>query len=348
MIKRKREEEKINWVWDKCIDIDDNYDPDDGFKKLNQLLAERKKIRIRRRFIYISVSAAAALLLLLTVFDNLLFTANQPKTKEISSQNIVFNENDFLIKIGKKTYVNMFKDRRMYVKNHAVVFNKGKQEDVITILDKEEIQIKVPTGMRYSVTLEDGSKIWATSNSLLSFPSEFSEKERRVEATGRLFFEIEKAKLPFVVDLKNDLSIIVYGTVFNIESYADSGKMKICLAEGKVSLKIGENENLLLPNQTLMYDIKKKMVSTKDMDSSENIFWKDECIYFNDASLENLAKELTKWFNVSVCFHDEKIKKKKVTGNIPDNLDLNEIIEVLSAARMFSAEYKNEVVHFYK
>ena len=152
----------------------------------------------------------------------------------------------------------MFRDSRMSIKNHMIFFRKGKQEETIAISGKEGIEIKVPTGMRYSVTLEDGSKIWATSNSVLSFPSEFSEKERKVKATGRLFFEIEKAKIPFIVDLKNDLSIIVYGTVFNIASYSDSGKMKICLAEGKVSLKIGENENLLLPNQSLLYDIEKK------------------------------------------------------------------------------------------
>ena len=82
------------------------------------------------------------------------------------------------------------------------------------------------------------------------------------------------------------------------------------------------------------------------MDSCENIFWKDECIYFNDVSLETLAEELTGWFNVSVCFHEEKIKSKRVTGNIPDNLDLNEIVEILGAARIFSAEYKNGVVPF--
>ena len=37
------EEDRINWIWDKCIDIDDNYNPGEGFKKLNQLLTERKK-----------------------------------------------------------------------------------------------------------------------------------------------------------------------------------------------------------------------------------------------------------------------------------------------------------------
>jgi hypothetical protein len=342
------EEDKINWVWDKCIDIDNNYNPGEGFKKLNQLLSERKKARMRRRRIYLSIPAAAILLLLLTLFSKLLFTGGQPQGNEFSNQNMIFNEKDFLIKIGGKTYVNMYRDSRMSVKNHTVVFRKGKQEETIAISGKEGIEIKVPTGMRYSVTLEDGSKIWATSNSILSFPSQFFEKERKVKATGRLFFEIEKAKIPFIVELKNDLSVIVYGTVFNVESYSDSSNMKICLAEGKVSLKIGDNENLLLPNQSLLYDIEKKMVSTKNMDNCENIFWKDECIYFNDVSLENLAEELTKWFNVSVCFHEERIKNKKVTGNIPDNLNLNEITEILSAARIFSAEYKNGVIHFYK
>ncbi|MEN6618520.1 MAG: FecR domain-containing protein [Rikenellaceae bacterium] len=342
------EKDKIDWVWDKCIDINDNYNPNDGFKELKQLLSERKKARTRRRFICLSMSAAAALLLLIAFLPKFLTINDQPEGKDFSNQNLALNEKDFLIKIGRETYVNMFRDSRMYVKNNAIVFRNGKKEEMIAISGKEEVQIKVPTGMRYSVTLEDGSKIWTTSNSVLSFPSEFSGKERRIKAIGRLFFEIEKANIPFIVDLKNDLSIIVYGTVFNVESYFDSNKTKICLTEGKVSLKIGENENLLLPNQSLLYDIEKKTVSTKDMDSCENIFWKDGCIYFNDVSLENLAEELSRWFNVSVCFHTERIKTLKFSGNIPDNLELEEIIEVLNAARTFRSEYKDGVIHFYK
>ena len=241
----------------------------------------------------------------------------------------------------------MFMDSRMYVETNNIVFQKGNRKETISTSGKELVQINVPAGKRYPVTFSDGSKIWAASNSLFSFPSAFSEKKRQIKANGHLFFEIKKSAVPFIVDLKENLSVIVYGTIFNIKYYSDSSKMKICLTEGKVALKIGDNENVLMPNQSLQYDIGNKTISTKEIDSGENIFWKNGCFYFNDVLLENLAEELSGWFNVSVCFHTERIKTLKFSGNIPDNLDLEEIIEVLNAAKTFSSEYINGVIHFY-
>jgi ferric-dicitrate binding protein FerR (iron transport regulator) len=338
--------EKIDWVWDKCVDIDNKYDPGEGFRELNELLLNRRRTLKRRRFIYLSV-AAAAILLLLAVLP--MFTPDSSFVRgDNLSAELTLSESDFIIKIGEKTYVNEYKNSRMLVEEGRVILKSGKGEESVITSGNERVQVKVPKGMRYSITLEDGSKIWATSNSALSFPSKFSAKQRKIRATGHLFFEIEKAKVPFIVDMKNDLSVIVYGTVFNVKSYSDSNELKICLTEGKVALKIGENENILLPNQTLLYNIEKKEISTKETDRSQNIFWKDGCICFDNMSLEDLAKELSQWYNVSVRFHEEEIKKISFVGNIPDDLNLKEVTEILSAAKKFRAEYKDGVIHLYK
>lgn len=338
--------DNIDWIWDRCLDINDSYDPRENFKELTQLLNERRKFRIRKRMLYLSISVSAVLLIAFAIVSDL-FTNKLIPDREFISTELIADKNNFIIRIGERTYVNMFMDSRMYVEKNNIVFQKGNRKETISTSGKELVQINVPAGKRYPVTFSDGSKIWAASNSLLSFSSAFSEKKRQLKASGHLFFEIKKAAVPFIVDLKENLSVIVYGTIFNIKYYSDSSKMKICLTEGKVALKIGDNENVLMPNQSLQYDIGNKTISTKEIDSGENIFWKNGCFYFNDVLLENLAEELSGWFNIPVCFHTERIKTLKFSGNIPDILGLEEIIEVLNAAKTFRSEYINGVIHFY-
>jgi len=335
---------KIDWIWDICIDIDDSYDPHENYKELTLLLNERNKFRIRKRLRYLSVSVFAVLLLMLAIVSDL-FTNKPSPGQEFITPELITDNNNFIIRIGERTYVNMFMNSHMSIENNNIVFQEGNRKETISTSGKELIQINVPAGKRYSVTLEDGSKIWAASNSSFSFPSTFSGKERRIKAIGHLFFEIRKATMPFVVDLKENLSVIVYGTVFNIKYYAGSDKMKICLNEGKVSLKIGENENVLMPDQSLQYDISNKTISTKEIDSGENILWKNGSFYFNGVLLENLAEELSGWFDVSFYFHSDRIKTLKFSGNIPDYLSLEEIIEVLNGVKTFQCEYSNSVIH---
>ncbi|MCK9304001.1 MAG: DUF4974 domain-containing protein [Bacteroidales bacterium] len=341
-----REKDNIDWIWDRCIDINSSYDPQENFKKLTNLLKERKRFRTRKRLIYLSISVSAVLLLVFAMVSDL-FTNKPAPDREFTSQELITDKNNFIIRIGERTFVNMFMNSRMSVEKNNIIFWEGKRKETISTSGKELIQINVPAGKRYSVTLGDGSNIWLASNSSITFPSIFSERGRTIKATGHIFFEIEKAVMPFKVDLKENLSVIVYGTIFNVKYYSDLHKMGICLNEGKVSLKIGDNENVLMPNQSLQYDISNKIISTKEIDSGENIFWKNGSFYFNDVLLENLAKELSGWFNVSVCFHTERIKTLKFSGNIPDNLGLEEIIDVLNAARTFRCEYINGVIHLY-
>lgn len=339
--------DKIKWVWDRCFDIYDNYDPKMGLSELKLLVIKRRIARNRRRVIYFSIASASVLLILIGVFSKS-FINKYRENKEVNTHILNFAKNDFVIRIGTRIFINDFIKSKMVIRNGSIIMESIEDKEIISTNGIEDVQIFVPKGMRYSITLEDGSRIWACSNSILSFPSMFSNTERKISASGYLFFQINKAKSPFIVDLNNKVSVIVYGTVFSIEAYSFANELKTHLTEGRVSVKIGETEHLLLPNQTLFYNLETKTVLTGEMESSESIYWKGSSIYFNTVSLERLAKEVSKWFNVSVQFRDDLIKEITFTGNIPDNLDLNEIAEVLNATKQFKVVFDKNGLCFYK
>jgi hypothetical protein len=336
---------KINfwWIWDNSFDVEDKYNPENDFDEFRQSVKQRRQLKIRRRTIYYS-----AAIIFFVAFLTLFVSINKSGNYNFLHNAQAVNKTDFILKIEGKTYVNMFINSNLLINKENIIIKQDTGSVIIPLTGKNEIFIHVPVGMRYSVSLKDGSKIWLTSNSTISIPAGFAKNERKIKAGGHLYFEIEKSDNPFIIDFKENTSVVVYGTVFNVESYLDSSTMRICLNEGKVSLKTGDNENILLPNQSLFYDIEKKVISIKEMNNSENIFWKNGRLYFNDVSLENLAGALSKWFDVSVSIHEEDVKKMTFTGNIPDNLSLEEITEIINAAGIFKSEYKERIVHFYK
>ncbi len=339
------EKHNIDWIWDKCIDVDGIYDPYENFKELTQLLHERKKHRAKRRFIFslVSISAAVFLLIIFAINDMNKSTLNQ----EVAHSELMIDKDNFIITIGERKLVNIFVNGQIFVEDKNIILRENDKEEIIPVSDKELIQLNIPNGKKYSVTLNDGSKILAMSNSLFSFYSSFSKYERKIKAIGHLFFEIEKSDLPFIVNVKESLSIIAYGTVFNMKNYFNSDCLELSLTEGKVSLKIGEDENYLTPNQTLQYNTLHNKIFIKTTNNRGSIFWKNQCFYFENVLLENLAMELSEWYGVPICFHSEKIKMYRFSGNIPDHLNLIETLDIINAVKKIYSNYSDGTIHFY-
>src|SRR5690606_3191584 len=97
----------------------------------------------------------------------------------------------------------------------------------------------------------------------IRFPASFAgQKQRSVEITGEVYFEIFKnKKQKFVVTTKNQ-QVEVLGTHFNINSYPEEGEVKTTLLEGSVRVSSlrnnavaahsrisGKEEVMLVPGQ---------------------------------------------------------------------------------------------------
>ncbi len=79
--------------------------------------------------------------------------------------------------------------------------------------------ITTPKGGQYQVSLPDGSMVWLNAASSLSFPVNFTGKQRKVSITGEAYFEIKKNRnKPFIVQAGRQ-EVEVLGTEFNVNSY---------------------------------------------------------------------------------------------------------------------------------
>ncbi|HEY0175648.1 MAG TPA: FecR domain-containing protein, partial [Pedobacter sp.] len=163
--------------------------------------------------------------------------------------------------------------------------------------------VVTPRGGQYQIVLPDGSKVWLNAASSLKFPTAFSGNTRYVELTGEAYFEIAKNKsMPFIVK-SDDQSIEVLGTHFNINDYREEPEVKTTLLEGRVKASSGKGTVFLNPGQQAVVskaDNSGNIKVLKDVDMEEIIAWKNGNFQFNNADIETVMRQISRWYNVDI------------------------------------------------
>jgi transmembrane sensor len=163
------------------------------------------------------------------------------------------------------------------------------------------------------VTLPDGTNVWLNHSSSLKYPSSFQGNSRTTELNGEAYFEVaHNPKLPFVVKT-GDMQIKAFGTTFNVMSYSDEIQIETSLIEGRVDLEFiqpgGKITPLLKmkPNNLAIYNKSNNDISTRFIPDDRYFSWKEGKLVFNKEPLGEVAKKLSRWFNVDVQIKDPEL-----------------------------------------
>lgn len=191
-------------------------------------------------------------------------------------------------------------------------------------------------GNQYQITLSDGSKAWLNAASSLKFPAVFGAGERRVEITGEVYFEISKdPSRPFVVNWQNMAgksgTVKVLGTHFNVNAYPDESVVKTTLIEGKVSMLYEKQMIHLLPGSEGTFDNSNDHLRTQPGDIEQAIAWKEGSFEFHNTSLDNIMRQLARWYDIEVVF-EEAIQNKTFYGSIRREATLSQALKILELA----------------
>lgn len=205
-------------------------------------------------------------------------------------------------------------------------------------------------GMVSQFVLEDGTKIWLNSNSELQFPTHFDGEKRVVTLKGEAFFQVAKnEKKPFRVITK-ELSIDALGTSFNVMSYNDETQTEVVLVEGKVKLSAETDHTekelaWMHPGERAVYEEKFQKVYTTEVRTDKYIAWFDGILMFRDDNMKDVAKQLSRWFNVEVILTDPEIMNYMYTATFR-NENLIQVLDLLKLSAPIDykiSESKNPV-----
>jgi transmembrane sensor len=191
-------------------------------------------------------------------------------------------------------------------------------------------EIQCPMGVRTKFQLPDGSTGYLNSGSTLKYPVQFVS-ERKVELTGEAFFDVvHNAEKPFHVNTKN-LDIKVLGTTFNVIANEDEQTEEIILQTGKVdvSSKTGEQLAVMKPNEQLSLNIEKQTVTKNEVEASQYTSWKEGKLVFRNEDMQQVARRLSRWYNVEVIIDDRMLDAYTFHATFADE-PLDEVLKLLS------------------
>ncbi|MET4544896.1 transmembrane sensor [Pedobacter africanus] len=211
--------------------------------------------------------------------------------------------------------------------------------------------VSTPRGGQYQVNLPDGTRVWLNAASELKFPLSFAGlKERRVSLTGEAYFEVKKdAAKPFIV--ASDRQVVqVLGTHFNVNSYKEDTNTKTTLLEGAVkvqSLKGGSpDEAMLKPGQQARIGNASSAISVATVDPLAEIAWKKGQFFFENEPIENIMKEVSRWYDVDIVYKDD-FAGKTVWGSVTRYGNVSKVLSILelTGGIHFKIEGRRIIVH---
>jgi len=238
-------------------------------------------------------------------------------------------------------------------------------------------ELIVPLGSRAQFSLSDGTTVTLNAGSRLKYDNRFGMKDRVVQLEGEGFFKVAKDReRPFTVKTSH-LNVMALGTTFNVKAYSDDKTIETTLIEGSVKIeeitdKRRPESMVLKPNQKLTFfkedstmvdeeaGTKKKIENntqpspvqkliaiprlvTENVNVEPVISWKDNRWIFEKQTLQQIAVELERKFDVQIRFESERLKTFRFTGTIIAE-PIEQVLEVMSMSFPMNFKLKGRVV----
>ena len=200
------------------------------------------------------------------------------------------------------------------------------------------------------IVLEDGSSVTLNEASTLLVHDFKDQPLRNVLLKGEAFFDVTKnLSKPFRIQLDNNLSVKVLGTSFRLKSFTEDDEVITTLFTGKVQLQ--EKDKVLtelLPNQQIIYNKISKQYTVRNIEDTETLnFWKNNWMIFESVSLENLAKELERRYQVKIKMEVDNAEALEFTGKFKREVQIKEVLEVLKLSLGIDYEIQKNIIKLY-
>ncbi|WP_426484313.1 FecR family protein [Flavobacterium sp. 2] len=207
--------------------------------------------------------------------------------------------------------------------------------------------LTIPRGGQFFVQLADSTKVWLNSESQLKYPVAFVDGEiRQVELVyGEAYFEVSPStkhkgsKFKVKTAMQN---VEVIGTEFNIKAYKDETAIYTTLVEGKVAVSNASNKEILAPNEQSRISKSDDRIAISEVDVYNEISWRKGLFVFKGMPLKDIARVLSRWYDVDIEFADPALGNVRFNGVLNKNQKLEDILTTIKNINFINAYEKKD------
>lgn len=225
--------------------------------------------------------------------------------------------------------------------------------------------VSTKNGSKSKIELPDGTQVWLNAGSKLIYDENYGKQYRKLQLVGEAYFDVvHNAEMPFIVKT-GAMNIKVLGTAFNVRSYPDDATSEATLIRGSIEVSFpGKQMNRLvlkprekitvLNKDTLLSNTLASRPLLQSTDQVKSIpaitlsaltynnadssvietSWVMHKMIFRRKDFGALAKDMERWFNVSIQFEDSTLLTKKFTGTFK-NENIKDVLIALQLSYPF-------------
>lgn len=323
----------------------EQYSATEAYKKFYALCRRRNYKRIRRIIVGI---AAVFIVVLGTVL--LLNERQEMKDVDIPVNNnqIAPGKHQAILRLTDGSMMPVGQDSiQIQEKNGTQIkYANGKisYRSTDKVVESVYNELIVPLAGECYLILDDGTKIWINSDSKLIYPVKFLGDERKVKLEGEAYFDVAKNGKPFIVNtVLGDIRVL--GTEFGVKAYREEEQLIATLVEGKISFSGTQTVELNRGEQLVV--LKDGRMTRQAVEVEEFVGWKDNLFVFRNQRLEDIMRELTRWYNIKVFYQQPYLKDIEFTGNLKRYDNVNVFMELLKSTNELNYSIQGNTIILY-
>ncbi|WP_099291551.1 FecR family protein [Butyricimonas sp. Marseille-P3923] len=306
---------------------------DDRWKRLR-----RETVAIRSRKIRSRVLRVAAAIIFPLMVGGMIWLMSDSKQGDSSTllahEEIKVGSSKAVVTLSNGEKVALFGDTTVRVNDGLAVMVNQKdtlnfmRNNEAVVADNSFTVIQIPRGGEYIVRLEDGTTVYLNSESELRIPVHFNSKERVVWLTGEAYFSVEHEKQRSFTVRTERADISVLGTEFGVRAYADEADLLTTLVQGAVEVKSESRVHRIVPGEQAKVD-EAGNIEVKEVNVDDYIAWKLGRIVFVNARLEDIMRELQRWYDFKVSYSSPEQKELRFTMDILKYKEVSDIFDLM-------------------
>lgn len=292
----------------------------------------------KRRRLWPRVAAAASIILIVSLGAFLLFP-DKPATKETVQMvhDVAPGGNKAVLTLANGEKVQLNGTQNGFIASQGGVTIAKQADGELSYTDDPAATanielfntVQTPRGGKYKLVLADGTIAILDAASSIRYPVAFNGKERSVQVTGQVYFEVvHDERKPFKVSVKGQV-VEDLGTIFNINAYDDEPVIKTTLVEGSIGLRTSSRYVILKPGQQAVSSTGSPVTKVIEVDVEEALAWKNDNFLFNNEPLESVMRKISRWYDVDIQYQKGFNLKESYLGSLTRYSNVSQVLKVL-------------------
>jgi ferric-dicitrate binding protein FerR (iron transport regulator) len=189
-------------------------------------------------------------------------------------------------------------------------------------------RIATPKGSRTRTILPDGSLVWLNAGSAISYDESFNQ-QRELTLEGEAYFDVTGQPGKSFTVHAGSIQVDASSASFNLKFYPEDtiiettlirGNARVLANDGNQSAQLQAYQKIILPSagKPLMQFRNRIQEIDTSLKESERLetSWIFNRLEFRNDDFVTLSRKLERWYNITVRFEDENVKRLVFSGSV--------------------------------